>query len=153
MARLPKKELPGPSMPIAAMIDMVFLLLIYFMVSASLQPQEADIAFQLPGVVEQDEPLEMPDEQIIEINARGQVILNEYRYDSPDAARFSQLARTLGRYREACDVNKVEAIISIAPDDAVSHQTIVKVMDACSFAGIENLNFAIGGEGLGVTLN
>ena len=33
-------------MQIAPMIDCVFLMLIYFMVSATLQRQEADISFQ-----------------------------------------------------------------------------------------------------------
>ena len=45
-------------MPIAPMIDVVFLLLIYFMVSATLQRQEADISFGLPGTVEQADPLD-----------------------------------------------------------------------------------------------
>ena len=85
MARITIKPAPKPQMQIAPMIDCVFLMLIYFMVSATLQRQEADISFQLPGVVEQSEPLDMPDEQIIEIRSYGQVVVNEYSYDSPEA--------------------------------------------------------------------
>lgn len=146
MPRLKSREHPRPSIPIAPMIDCVFLMLIYFMVTSSLERQEADIAFELPGLVEQTDPLELPDEQIIELSAAGQVVVNEFRYDSPEAARFSELAAMLNRFRQACDANKVECIVTIAPDDATPHQMIVKVMDAISRAGIDNANFALSGE-------
>ena len=132
--------------PIAPMIDCVFLLLIYFMVTASLEPQEADMSFQLPGVVEQDEPLEMPDEQIIQISASGQVMVNEYRYDRPEAARLLELTRMLTRFKQTSDANKVDARVIIAPEDSVAHQIIIRVMDACAAAGIQSVNFAIGEE-------
>lgn len=147
MIQRKKKQQSKVEVPIAPMIDCVFLLLIYFMVTSSLKPQEADISFQLPGVVEQDEPLEMPDEQIIEITETGQVIVNEFAYDSPQAQRLAELSTMLKRFKEASDANKVEARVTIAPDDAVAHGTIVKVMDACSFAGIKNVNFSMGDEG------
>ncbi len=146
MILLKKKTGPKPSIPIAPMIDMVFLLLIYFMVSASLHRQEADISFQLPGVVEQSEPLAMPDEQVVEISAQGRVVVNDYAYDFPGAPRFMELASMLKRYKEASDATRTEARIIIAPDETVTHQTIVKVLDACALAGIESVNFALGEE-------
>lgn len=134
-------------MQIAPMIDCVFLLLIYFMVSSTIDKQEADLSFQLPGVVEQTESLNMPDEQIIEIRADGQVIVNEFPYDSPGARRFTELATLLKRFKQASDSNKVDAIVTIAPDEAVQHQTIVRVMDACGAAGIKAVNFSLGDDG------
>ena len=142
--RTNRKVFIEPSMQIAPMIDVVFLMLIYFMVSASLMRQEADISFQLPGVAEQQEPLEMPDEQIIEIGPDGQVSMNEYRYDAPESSRLRDLQRTLARFRQASDANKVEAVVTIAPHQAVPHEVIVRVMDACSAAGIANVNFSLG---------
>ncbi|WP_309387588.1 ExbD/TolR family protein [Cerasicoccus frondis] len=146
MAQLKKKPEEKVSIPIAPMIDCVFLLLIYFMVAATLQKQEADISFQLPGTVEQTEPLEMPDEQIIEVSDEGQVIVNEYAYDTPQSPRFVELAGMLTRFKEASDANQVEALVTIAPADGASHQTIIKVMDAVSLAGIKGVNFSIGDE-------
>lgn len=147
MAKLKKKPEEKTSIPIAPMIDVVFLLLIYFMVSSTLERQEADLSFQLPGSVEQDEPLDLPDEQIIEIRESGQVVVNDYPYDDPEAERFQELAAMLTRFREASSANKVEAIVTISPTESVAHSQIVKVMDACSLAGIEAVNFALGGEG------
>lgn len=146
MAQLKKKPDEKVVIPIAPMIDCVFLLLIYFMVAATLQKQEADISFQLPGVVEQTEALEMPDEQIIEINDEGQVIVNEYAYDSPQATRFTELAAMLSRFKQASEANQVEALVTIAPANSAQHQTIVKVMDAISAAGIKGVNFSLGDE-------
>lgn len=144
MARLKKKPAPKPQIQIAPMIDCVFLLLIYFMVSATLEKQEADLSFQLPGTVEQTEPVEMPDEQIIEIRDDGQVVVNEFVYDSPEAPRFLELASMLTRFKEASAANKVDAIVTISPSDLALQETIVKVMDACSMAGIDSVNFALG---------
>lgn len=144
MARLKKRSEDKGGVPIAPMIDVVFLLLIYFMVSSTLERQEADLSFQLPGTVEQEAPLDLPDEQIIEIRENGQVIVNDYPYDSPDAFRLNELATMLTRFREASAANKVEAIVTIAPANTVSHKQIVKVMDACALAEIEGVNFALG---------
>ena len=146
MARLKKKPEPKPSIPIAPMIDVVFLLLMYYLVTSTLDKQEADISFQLPGVVEQSEPVDMPDEQIIEIGDDGQVIVNEFAYDSPNSPRLLELSGMLTRFKEASDANKVEALVTIAPSDNTTHQMIIKVMDACSIAGIAGVNFAISEE-------
>ena len=118
----------------------------YYLVTSTLDKQEADISFQLPGVVEQSEPVDMPDEQIIEIDEAGQVVVNEYTYDSPDSSRLLELTGMLTRFKEASDANKVEALVTIAPSDATTHQMIIKVMDACSIAGIKGVDFSIGEE-------
>lgn len=146
MIQRKKKPEEKVTIPIAPMIDCVFLLLIYFMVSSTLQRQEADISFQLPGTVEQDEPLEMPDEQIIEITDQGQVIVNDYKYDNPQSTRYIELASMLTRFRQASDANQVEALVTVAPSDGTAHQMIIKVMDAISLAGIEGVNFSFGEE-------
>ena len=146
MAQLKKKAEEKIGVPIAPMIDVVFLLLIYFMVASTLEQQEADLSFQLPGSVEQDEPLDLPDEQIIAIREDGQVMVNDYPYDSPELERYQELAAMLTRFLEASTANKVEAIVTISPAESVSHAQIVKVMDACSLAGIEAVNFALGDD-------
>jgi len=146
MAQLKKKAEEKIGVPIAPMIDVVFLLLIYFMVASTLEQQEADLSFQLPGSVEQDEPLDLPDEQIIAIREDGQVMVNDYPYDSPELERYQELAAMLTRFREASTANKVEAIVTISPAESVPHAQIVRVMDACSLAGIEAVNFALGDD-------
>jgi len=146
MARLQKKLQPKPEIQIAPMIDCVFLLLIYFMVSATLEKQEADLSFELPGTVEQSEPIDMPDEQIIEIREDGQVVVNEFTYDSPTSREFLELAAMLTRFKEASTANKVETIVTISPADLALHESIIKVMDAIAVAGIDSVNFSLAGS-------
>ena len=143
MRRLRKKPQDRPEIPIAPLIDAVFLLLIYFMVTSSLEKQEADISFELPGTVEQEEPIELPDEQIIEIREDGQIVVNEYNYDAPGAKRLIQLQAMLTRLQEASVANKTTTQVTIAPDLKTKHYIIIRVMDAVSAAGITGVNFAI----------
>lgn len=131
------------------MIDCVFLMLIYFMATSSMERQESDLSFSLPGTVEQEVPLELPDEQIIEIDAEGQVSVNGHPYDRPQSRRLLELEAMLSRYREASEANQSEPSLTIAPHDETAHQVIVRVMDAASLARIEHLQFALESPGTG----
>ncbi len=128
------------------MIDAVFLLLIFFMVTTTLHRQEADISFALPGVAQQDEPVEIPDEQIIEIYGDGVVMLNGLQYDPPGVPDMPELVETLTRFKATADANKVEAMITIAPDADVKHQRVVDVLNACAAAKIANVTFSVDEE-------
>ena len=59
-----KKELLNEKsgLQIAPLIDVVFLLLIYFMVSARLKRPEADISLALPGSVSSSVELNIPND-------------------------------------------------------------------------------------------
>lgn len=143
MRRLRKKPQDKPEIPIAPLIDAVFLLLIYFMVTSSLEKQEADISFELPGTVEQEEPMELPDEQIIEIRPDGQIVVNEYNYDGPGAKRLIELQAMLTRLQESSVANKTVTQVTISPAPKTKHAVIIRVMDAVSAADITGVNFAI----------
>jgi len=129
--------------PISAMIDCTFLLLIYFMVASTFHKQEADVSFSLPGVAAQDKAVPMPDEQILEIRPDGSIVLNELELDSPASADLPELTKTLARFREACRASKVDALLSINAADAVRHQRVVDVLNACAEARIGNVTFAL----------
>ena len=61
---------------ITPLIDVVFLLLIYFMVTASLIKKEADLSFMLPAKVELTDPITLPIEVLIEVNELGDISIN-----------------------------------------------------------------------------
>lgn len=129
------------------MIDCTFLLLVFFMVGSTLHRQEADIGFALPGLAEQSESVEIPDEQIIEIYADGSIVLNDLKYDSPQSTELPELIDTLKRFKATADANKVEAMITIAPGPTVKQQRVVDVLNACAVAKIQNVTFAVEEEG------
>lgn len=139
--RAPLIEADDPELSVAALIDMVFLLLIYFMVTASLVKSEGDLGIKLPGIVQQAVAVDMPDEQIIEVRANNQVILNGREFGSHDTQQLPNLVDTLKRYRLSSDAAGNKPLITIAADDAAKHQRIIDVMNACAAAGIENVTF------------
>jgi biopolymer transport protein ExbD len=133
-------------MQMGPMIDMVFLLLVFFMVTAKPIKQESDINLGLPGTISQEESVEIPDEQRILIQPSGQVVLNEMPVDSPTSTLLPTLLTTLIRFKESADANKSEALITIDADDEASHQRIVDVLNACAKAGISGVTFADSSE-------
>ena len=130
-----------PKLNVSSLIDMVFLLLVYFMVSASLVKSEGDLGIKLPGIVQQAVTVDMPDEQIIEVRQTGRVFLNGREFGSHDTQELEDLAATLARYRMASDASKNKALITIWADDEAKHQRLIDVMNACAGAGIENITF------------
>ena len=133
-------------MQMGPMIDMVFLLLVFFMVTARPLQQESDIVLGLPGAVAQAEAVDIPDEQRILILADGQVVMNEMEFDGPDDRELPQLVATLTRFKQAADNARAEALVTLAPDDDSRHQRIVDVLNACARAGITGVTFASPGE-------
>ena len=128
------------------MIDCVFLLLVFFMVSTTFNKQEADISFALPGTAEQSDSVEIPDEQIIQITEAGNVFLNDLEYDRPTDPNMPELIKTLELFRKTAEANKVPAMITIAPEDNVKQQRVVDVLNACTAAKIANVTFAVGDD-------
>ncbi len=126
---------------IAPLIDVVFLLLIYFMVSSTLKRTEADLTLSLPGAIAQSTQIEMPDEQVIEIMADGTVMLNNKTYATSKTANLAELEYTLLRYQQASILSKTKAIVTISAADDSAHERVVDVLNACAGAGIKNVTF------------
>ena len=141
-----RKDVQTVEMQMGPMIDMVFLLLVFFMVSAKPIKQESDINIGLPGTVAQEEALEIPDEQRIQIQPNGQILLNDQPMDASQSPELPALISTLKRFKESADSNKTEALITIDADDAANHQRIVQVLNACAQAKITGVTFADAGE-------
>ena len=128
---------------IAPLIDVVFLLLIYFMVSASLKKKETDMAISLPTSVETSEEMDMPDEQIIEIREDGLILLNAMPYGQDGSKYLPDLEETLALYKEASDAIGSPPLVTIAPDDKPMHDRVIDVLNACAYAGIKNISFSM----------
>lgn len=129
-------------MQMGPMIDMVFLLLVFFMVTARPTPDEADLSVTLPGTVPQDEVLELPDEQRIIVRADGTVVLNELELGAPGDGELDGLVTTLTRFRLASEAAGSRAFVTLDPDDAVPHQRVMDVMNACARAELHEVSFA-----------
>lgn len=141
-----RKDIQTVEMQMGPMIDMVFLLLVFFMVTAKPIKQESDLNLGLPGTVSQEEAVDIPDEQKITIKTDGQIILNDMPVDSPSSADLPTLRATLIRFKESADANKSEALITIDAEDGAEHQRIVDVLNTCAKAEITGVTFSDTGE-------
>ncbi len=140
--QLTRRDLHTVEMQMGPMIDMVFLLLVFFMVTAKPIKPESDIGLSLPGTVAQEESTDIPDEQRIQILANGQVVLNELKIDSPSDSTLPTLLATLVRFKKSADAAKSEALITIDPHNETTHQRIVDVLNVCAKAGLTGVTFA-----------
>lgn len=137
-------ETDNPDLPVGPLIDMTFLLLVYFISTASLNRSEADLSIRLPGVVKQAVTVDMPDEQVIEITETGTVLLNGREFGRGDTAELSDLMYTLQRYKAASAASGNKALITVWAHDEAKHQRVIDVLDACAGAGVENVTFTSG---------
>ena len=129
-------------MQITPLIDVVFLLLIYFMVTASLIKKEADLSFMLPAKVELTDPITLPIEVLIEVSEAGDILINGMIFGR-ESNNLDDLINQLASYKEAADSSKSDLIVNILPDDKAVHGRIVMVMDACAAARVENMSFSM----------
>ena len=127
---------------IAPLIDVVFLLLIYFMVTASLVQKEADLSFMLPAKVDVAESLDLPIEVLIEVSELGDIIMEGMLFGK-DENNLDDLIGQLLALKEAADSSGSELIVNIMPADNAVHGRIIRVMDACTAARVKNMSFSM----------
>lgn len=124
------------------MIDMVFLLLVFFMVTAKPIEQESDISLGLPGTVAAEEAVDLPDEQRIRIEDDGSVVLNDSVLAPAADTNLKDLVAILQRFKESSEANQSEALVTLDAADGTNHQRIVDVLNACARADITGVTFS-----------
>lgn len=131
---------------IAPMIDVVFVIMLFFMVMAGAVKVEKELNSQLPGVAETSGSTDFVDEQIITIGEDGQVSLNDEPMDSPASHDLPQLRGTLERLKQNADAAKTPAIVTIVSEENAKYSRTIDVLDALSTARIENVSFTLSEE-------
>ena len=133
-----------PELAIAPLIDVVFLLLVYFIVTSSLDPVEADLSIRLPGKAISEKPAKVPDEQIVEIDATGQVSLNGRIFGNTSNSDLSDLVVMLMKYKETAENSNNKAMVTIQADGESVHQRSIDVLNACASARVTHVSFGMG---------
>jgi len=122
---------------IAPMLDILFVLLLFFMVSAGAQKHETNLSTQLPGGKPgKSVPIE------VNIDTDGQVSVNSAPTDNPDS---HDLPETLGRLKAIVASNATQPVV-ITPTRSTRHQRVIDVLDVCAEAGVKNLAFGSPGD-------
>ena len=134
----------GEKANLTPMIDVVFLLLIFFMVTTSLIKEEADLGIQLPTNTPAKAPDELPSKHIVEIAPDGIVLLNGGLIASGDDGLIvlQGLVNTLTRLKASSDRMGAKTIIVIQADPISPHYRAVQVLDACAAAELKYVSFS-----------
>lgn len=132
------------SIDLTPMIDIVFLLLVYFMVTMQLIKEEADLGMTLPSESASNEPppSEIPEEAFIEILPDATTLLNGSQIDSIGNRKMPELTRTLSRLKDAADRIGVPFFVTILADPDSVHGRAVDVLNACATAEVKMVSFA-----------
>ena len=132
------------------MIDVTFLLLIYFMVTTMLKQPEAELSIQLPGKP-QSSDITPKDMLKVRIGDEGEVYLNGSEIEDGFDLLMPDLVANLKTQKGMRDqlINsgakskeEAELKVEIESSGIAEHQAAVSVLNACSSAGVNKVTFS-----------
>ena len=121
-----------PSFQITPMIDVVFLLLTFFVSTSIFSQWETELDIQLPTADSGVVPDRLPGEIIINLDQEGVITVNQHALTPDDL------------------LDKCQRLVKLYPghpvvirsDKGTRYEHLVVVIDTCRKAGIGNLSFA-----------
>ncbi|MCP4129107.1 MAG: biopolymer transporter ExbD [Gammaproteobacteria bacterium] len=124
----------SPELNLTPLIDVVFLLLIFFMVSTTFD-KESRIKVELPQAATQDERDKNDTILDITIDAKGRFYVNQNEVIN------TEISTLMGAIEKAVN-DKRDLPVIISADANTPHHSVIKVMDAASQLGFVNMTFA-----------
>lgn len=132
--RLQPKAKEEPEINLTSLIDVVFLLLIFFMVSTTFE-QQAALRVDLPEASEAQSTADRPESLEFVIDEEGRMYLNDH-------ALVNSERRTIrAAFLEAATEERPLPII-LRADRLTPHHFVVSVMDVAAELGFVNLSIA-----------
>lgn len=122
---------------IAPMVDVVFVLMLFFMASAGSQIVENELNISLPSGAAAAPGATPKTPIMIDISPDGQVVGNNTSFGTPGGALDS-----LVDWLKATQGFGGEDPVIIRPNSETKHERIIDVLNACVKAGIKNLTFS-----------
>lgn len=119
-------------MQLAPMIDIVFLLLIFFIVTWQFTRSETELNVSVPTAQEGADPERQRGEIVINVMTDNRIRVEGVTVDLPEL--LEKLAPIASEFKNQP--------VRIRGDGGVAYQRIVEVIDTCQKAGIWNISFA-----------
>ena len=126
---------------IAPMVDVVFVIMLFFMVMAGAVQVENTHNTKLPGTIPTKDDTPAPDEIAIRIEDDGQVFLNDDPVDTPAAKNLPELAKNLIDLHNVGVAASSEVMVTIYANELARYERVVDVLDALTRAKIGNVTF------------
>ena len=130
----------APALALTSMLDVIFLLLCFFVTVSVFSQWESEISIKLPNAKTAEAPERLPGEIIVNLAKDGAISVNSVRLSLEELG--ARLARVAKFYPG-------QPVI-IRADKEVRYETLVKLIDTCRASDIWNFSLATeGGEGEG----
>ncbi|HEY1123070.1 MAG TPA: biopolymer transporter ExbD [Haloferula sp.] len=127
---------------IAPMIDVVFVIMLFFMVMTGQQQVENELNLKLPGIFDGETPLPVEETQIRVVET-GEVLLNDDPVGEPGDSGLKNLAATMVRLAESSKAAQSKVVVTIMADEFAPYQRVIDVLNALAVARIENVTFEV----------
>lgn len=122
-----------PTLNLTSMLDVVFLLIIFFMVGTQFTDPERSVGLKVPEVSEVGALTAAPERKVINVYADGQLKLDE------QAITLEQLTATLQEARSQYQ----DLGVLVRGDARCPFQWVAEVLNACRRAGIADLGISV----------
>jgi biopolymer transport protein ExbD len=132
----PKRKPKAPTVALTSMLDVIFLLLCFFVTASVYSQWESEISIQLPNARTGEDPDRLPGEIIANIAKDGTVRVNGAELTLDDLGN---------RLRKIAKFYPGQAVI-VRADKETSYDSLVKVIDVCRGAGVWNFSLATANE-------
>ena len=136
MTFAPTRKSRAPALALTSMLDVIFLLLCFFVTASVYSQWESEISIQLPNATTGEDPDRLPGEIIANIAKDGTVRVNGAELTLEDLGN---------RLKKIAKFYPGQAVI-VRADRETSYDALVKVIDVCRGAGVWNFSLATANE-------
>jgi biopolymer transport protein ExbD len=125
---------PSPVMfNVTAFVDILLVLCFFFLLTWSNRLKETDLNVALPQSSQKQAPQAPPSPVIVNIRANGDLNVNGR------AVTFAEFQTLVSRLAA---LNKEQTTVVIRGDKKANYEVALRVLDACSAAGVTSVGFA-----------
>ena len=131
----PENRSKAPALALTSMLDVIFLLLCFFVTVSVFSQWESEISIKLPSAKTSDEPERLPGEIIVNLDKTGSVKVNSAPMSLEDLQT---------RLKRISKFYPGQPVI-IRADKETKYDDLVKVIDACRAGDVWNFSLATEG--------